>query len=116
MTRWLARRLPPGFFRGAWWILQLVLSAMVVGAWVDAASQRDGSGVGSAVLFTVLIGIPVALEWRHVREVSDSQPGRGGPVQGRGCGSRPSVSAGVASTSSTVAWPSSGATTPTPPC
>lgn len=74
MKRWLAARIPPPVFRAVWWISQLALTAVVLNAWVQLGLDRSDSSLLNAVLLSLIIGLPVALEWRHVDEVRGSAP------------------------------------------
>lgn len=74
MKRWIAARVPEPVFRALWWFSQVLLTAGVLWTWLQVGLERTGDAVVTAALYSLLMGVPVALEWRHVGEMRRSAP------------------------------------------
>ena len=74
MKRWIAARVPEPVFRALWWLMQLSLTAWVLWAWLGVALELSADALVTAVLYSLLVGVPVALEWRHVNEMRGAAP------------------------------------------
>jgi hypothetical protein len=69
MRAWLSKRLPPEVFVVVWVVVMCAASLLVLAGWVIWVLDRTTGHAVPALVSTVVIGIPIALEWRHAGEV-----------------------------------------------